>query len=113
MVLHHMELDKIDICFITETWINNTIDCELITLQAKHDGYTIISHECMNRKGGGLMCIYKSGLNVKKVRSISKKSFEGLIVRFQQTLFALIYGPPYSKKNPVQMHTIFNEFIDF
>ena len=23
MILHHMELDKIDISFIAETWINN------------------------------------------------------------------------------------------
>ena len=26
MVLHYMEVDKIDIGFITETWINNKID---------------------------------------------------------------------------------------
>ena len=44
------------------------IDWELITPQAKHVGYTIISHEHMNRKGGGLMCIYISGHNVKKAR---------------------------------------------
>ena len=59
------------------------------------------------------MCIYKSGLIVEKVRSISKKSFQGLMVRFQQTLFALIYRPPYSKKNPVQMHIFLDEFVDF
>ena len=59
------------------------------------------------------MYIYKSGFNVKKVRSISKKSFEGLIVRLQQTVFALIYRPPYSKKNPVQMCTFLEEFADF
>ena len=75
MFLHHMESEKIDIGFITETWINNTIDKELITSQVKHVGYTIISHEHMNRKGEGLMCIYKSGLNVEKVRPISKKIF--------------------------------------
>ena len=59
MVLHHIEVDKIDIGFITETWINNMIDQELITSQAKNVRYKIISHECMNRKGGGLICIYK------------------------------------------------------
>ena len=37
-------------------------------------------------------------------QSQKKKSFERLIVRLQQTLFALIYRPPYLKKNPVQMH---------
>ena len=51
MVLHHMEAHKMDIGFITETWINNTIDQELITSEAKHVGYNIISHEHMNRKG--------------------------------------------------------------
>ena len=64
MVLHHMEVDKIDIGFITETWINNAIDRDLIVSQAKNVGYKKISHECMNGKGGGLICIYKSELNV-------------------------------------------------
>ena len=68
----------------------------------------------MNRKGGGHMCIYKSGFNVQKVRSIKKKkSFEGLIVRLQQTIFALIYRSPYSKKNPVQMHIHFRRNCRF
>ena len=44
MILHHMEVDKIDIGFITETWINNTIDQELVISQSKNAGYTIISH---------------------------------------------------------------------
>ena len=45
MILHHMEVDKIDIGFISETWINNTIDQELVISQRKNAGYTIISHE--------------------------------------------------------------------
>ena len=110
MILHHMEVDKIDIGFITETWINNTIHQELVISQSKNAGYTIISHECLNRKGGSVMCIYKTGLKVEKVRSITKKSFEGLIVRFQQTLFALIYRPPYSGKHPVNISTFLDEF---
>ena len=105
MVLHHVELENIDIGFITETWNNNTIDQDVMTSQAKHVGYTIILHEHMNRKGGGLMCIHKSGLNVQKVRTISRRSVDGLTVRFQQTSFALIYRSPYSKTNPVQMST--------
>ena len=113
MVLCHLEVDKIDIGFITETWINNTIDWELITSQAKNVGYKIISHEWMNRKGGGLMCIYKSGFNVEKVRIISKKSFEGLVIRLQQTSFALINRQPYSKKHPLQICTFLAEFGEF
>ena len=61
MILHHMEVDKIDIGFITETWINNKIDKELVISQSKNAGYTIISHEHSNRKGR-VMCIYKSKL---------------------------------------------------
>ena len=52
--------------------------------QAKLAGYAIISHKHTNWKGGVLMCIYKSGCNGKKVRTISKKSFDGLIVRLPQ-----------------------------
>ena len=110
MILHHMEVDKIDIGFITETWINNTIDQELVISQSKNAGYTIISHERLNRKGGGVICIYKSGLKVEKVRSVMKKSFEGLIIRFQQTLFASTYRPPYSRKHAVNINTFLDEF---
>ena len=51
-------------------------------------------------------------LRLKRL-NYSQKSFEGLIVRFQQTSFALIYRPPYSKKNPVQMHKFWMNFVDF
>ena len=112
MVLHHMEVNKIDIGFITETWINDKIDRDIITSQAKNTGYSIISKERLNRKGGGLMCIYKKGLKVEKIRSISKKSFEGLVIRFQQTVFFLIYRPPYSKKNPHNFSTFFEEISE-
>ena len=66
MVLHHIEVNKMDIGFITVTWINDKINRDIITSQAKNTGYTIISHERLNRKGGGLMCIYKKGLKVEK-----------------------------------------------
>ena len=42
-----------------------------------------------------------------------RKSFDGLIVRLQQSSFVLIYKPPYSKKNPVQMLTSLEEFPYF
>ena len=58
------------------------------------------------------MCIYKKGLKVEKIRTISKKSFEGLVIRFQQTVFALIYRPPYSKKNPQKFGTFLEEFSE-
>ena len=58
------------------------------------------------------MCIYKKGLKVEKIRSISKKSFEGLVIRFQQTVFVLIYRPPYSKKNPQKFSTFLEEFSE-
>ena len=72
MFLHHMELGHMAIGFIIETWINNMTDLHSMISQAKQAGYTIISHECTNRKGGGQMCIHKSGLKVQKVRKISK-----------------------------------------
>ena len=59
------------------------------------------------------MYIHKSGLYVQEVRIMSKKSLDGLIVRLQPASFALIFRPPYSKKNPVQMLTFLEEFPDF
>ena len=59
------------------------------------------------------MFIYKTGLKVEKIRSISKNSFEGLVIRFQQTVFALIYRPPYLKKNQQKICTFLDEFSEF
>ena len=50
---------------------------------------------------------------MKKIRSISIKFFEGLVIRFQQTVFALIYRPPYPKKNPQKICTFLDEFSEF
>ena len=47
-----------------------------------------------------------------KSQSYLKKSFDGLVVRFQQISIALIYRPPYSKKHPVQIHTFLDEFVE-
>ena len=107
-----MELANLDIGFITETWINKTTALDSMTSQAKQAGYTIISHKCTKRKGGGLMCIHVR-IKCPKGETNLKKSFDGLIVKLQQASFALIYRPPYSKKNPVQMLTFLEEFPDF
>ena len=70
-----MELANTDFSLITETRVNNNIYLDSTISQANHTGDIIISHRCTHRKGGGLMCIQISGLNVQKVRTISKKHF--------------------------------------
>ena len=48
-----------------------------------------------------------------KRSDLYKKSFEGLAIRFQQTVFVLIYRPPYSMKNPEKICTFLDEFSEF
>ena len=75
MFLHHMRFAYLDISFITETWVNNGINLDSMMSQAKQAGYnTIISHRYTNRKGGGLMYIRISALNIQKVRTIPPKN---------------------------------------
>ena len=67
-MIHHMQIENIDMVFIKETWINIKEDLQLITSQLKCFGYNIITENRMTRKGGGLACIYKDDLTVEKIK---------------------------------------------
>ena len=71
-----MQIENIDIAFITETWINKKEDLLLITSQQKHSGYNIITENRMTRKGGGIPCIYKDDLTVEKIKTDKRPIFE-------------------------------------
>ena len=58
-LLHHITLNDIDICFITETWINTDHDLQLLEANISGLGYKIINKCRENQSGGGVACIYK------------------------------------------------------
>ena len=81
VILHYILEHKLDICFITETWISKNEDLQYIKANLKMQGYHILSCERENRKEGGLACIYNEKLKMKALKSQKYESFESLIVQ--------------------------------
>ena len=51
MVLHYILQHKLDICFITETWISKNEDLQYIKANLMKQGFNILSCERKNKKG--------------------------------------------------------------
>ena len=116
MLIHHMQLNNLDICFITGTWIQcgNKPDYQYIKANLDTAGYNIMMHGRENRKGG-IAVIYRSHLHVKKYSFNEHTSFEAIInlnIITKSYLLSTIYRAPYSSKKPVTMQTFLEEFPD-
>ena len=107
MILHYTLEHKLDICFITETWISKHEDLQYIKANLKTQGYHILSCERANRKGGGLACIYNEKLKMKASKPQKYESFESLTVQVsiksKTNIFSFIYRPPSSTKMELQL----------
>ena len=118
MLIHHMELNNLDICFITETWTQHGNEPEYQYIKANLDtaGYNILIHSRENRKGGGIAVIHKSHLHVKKLSFNEYTSFESITINLNITtksyLFLAIYRAPYSTKQLVTILTFLEELPD-
>ena len=73
MLIHHMQLNNLDMCFITETWTQcgNEPDYQYIKINLDTAGYNIMMHSRENRRGGGSAVIYRSHLHVRNIPSMS------------------------------------------
>ena len=116
MLIHHMQLNNLDMCFITETWTQcgNEPDYQYIKANLDTAGYNIMMHSRENRKGAGIAVIYRSHLHVKKYSFNEHTSFEAITINLNITtksyLLSTIYRAPYSSKKPVTMQTFLEEF---
>ena len=68
MLIHHMQLNNLDICFITEsrTQCGNEPDYQYIRANLDTAGYNIIINSRENRMGGGIAVIHRPHLHIKK-----------------------------------------------
>ena len=111
MLIHNIQLNNLDICFITGTWTQygNEPEYQYIKANLCTPGYNILIHSRENRKGGGIAVIHKSHLHVKKLSFNEYTSFESMTINLNITtksyLFSAIYRAPYSTKQPVTMLT--------
>ena len=117
MLIHCIQLNNIDMCFVTETWIQHGNEPEHQYIKANLDtsGYKTCTQSRENRKGR-VAAIYKSHLHVKKLSFKEYTSFEALTVKLDITtklyIFSTIYRAPYSTRQPVTMLTFLEEFPD-
>ena len=116
MLIHHMQLYNLDICFITETWTQcgNGPGYQYIRANLDTAGYNIIIHNRDNRTGGGIAVIHRPHLHIKKLSFNENRSFEAITINLNITtksyLLSTIYRAPYSLKQPVTMLTFLEEF---
>ena len=119
MLIHHMQLNNLDMFFITEKWTQygNEPECQYIKANLDTARYNILVHSRENRKGGGIAIIHKSYLHVKKLSFNENASFESIAINLNITtksyLFSAIYRAPYSTKQLVTMLTFLEEFPDY
>ncbi len=65
---------KVDICFITETWLNEQNN--VIRKEITPDGYVFKDHSRSDRRGGGTRVLCRSGLSLDKITGGERQSFE-------------------------------------
>ena len=111
-----MQLNNINMCFVTETWTQygNEPEYQYIKANLETAGYNILIHNRENRKGGGIAVIYKSHLHVKKLFFNEHTSFESLTINLnistKSYLFSAIYRTWYSTKQLVTILTFLEDF---
>ena len=109
-------LNRIDLCFIAESWVNSEDD--VIELSVLKDfGYKINVVDRKNRSGGGVSLIYRSSIEVICEEKGQHESFEYALWRMrlgsQQLIVLGVYRPPYSTAHPVTASKFLDEFLEF
>ena len=104
----------LDLMLFTESWLKLNDTAEIGQLE-NFGQYNFITQPRNQRKGGGIGCLYKSKLMVKKLESpIASKSFEHLVLSLEisgkHIIILLIYRPEPSAKNRYTMSEFFNDF---
>ena len=64
-LLHHITLNDIDICLITETLIQTDQDLQILDANISGLGYKFIDRHRENQPGGGIACIYKGHVDIR------------------------------------------------
>ena len=118
MLIHHMQINNIDMGFVTETWTpyGNEPEYQYIKANLDTTGYNILIQSRENQRGEGTAVIYKTHLQVKKLAFNQYTSFKSLTINLNIStisyLFSTIYRTPYSTKQPITMLTFLDEFPD-
>ena len=82
MLIHHMQINNIDMGFVTQTWTQYGNEPEYQYIKAHLDTarYNILIQSIENGRGGGISVIYKTHLQVKKLTFNQYTSLESLTI---------------------------------
>lgn len=114
--LHHILDSRLDVCMVTETWLNDHNTVSLASLSPSGFNFKNFPRPS-ERNGGGMGVFYNLSLDLSFFVGGEKSSFEflewklsahGRIIRL-----VVIYRPPYSKEHPVPASVFFQEFSAF
>ena len=106
---------KADLCAITETWLSDkdSAVCHELTPPS----YKLFHCSRSDRRGDGTALLFRDNINVCKLESGSRNSFE-----FSEYLvctgslrirLVIIYRPPYSTNHPVTVNSFIDEFSEY
>jgi len=106
---------KADLVAITETWLSDSDSA--VCYKITPPGYKLFLCPGSDRRGGGTALLFRDNINVCKLESGSKISFEfseyrvctgSLCIRL-----VIIYRPPYFINHPVTVNSFIDEFSEY
>ena len=107
--------NNLDIMFLTECWLKDD-DIAVIGELENNGEYKFISQPRLNRTGGGIGCLYKSDLEVKKLETAKTKTFEHLSLNLnnggRNVTILIIYRSEPTNVNQYNLNDFFDEFTE-
>jgi hypothetical protein len=103
----------LDVYLIVESWLYENDEKKIGDL--KENGYKILQSSREERRGGGVLCLYKEELDVTKIPppfSIKTMEFMEIMLSFRskRVRFVTIYRPEPSDKNHYTLTAFYREF---
>ena len=105
---------KADIFTICETWL--TINNSTVLNVLRPPGYKTLLHCPRTKRTGGTALLLRDGIDVVKVFSAEKSSFEvseWLSMTAIRLRVIVVYRPPYSTEHPISSSVFINELSDY
>ena len=114
--LHHVLDSRLDVCTVTEIWLNDHDTVSLASLSPSGFNFKNFPRPS-ERNGGGTGVFYNLSLDLSFFDGGEKSSFEFSEWKFSAhgRIFRLVvvYRPPYSKEHPAPASVFFQEFSAF
>lgn len=113
IVGQYLREEKIDFAILTETWYSDDKQHHIDTSDLNQSGYTLSLVNRPKRIGGGVGLVSRTGVNVRKINSRTRNSFEHgiwkVVLRNISMTIVGVYRPP----NLCTVTNFVSEFCEF